>query len=123
MITQNILMQHMEINMENLSYEDALNELKRGIFEVTFTKVNGDERVMTCSLHRKIVPLATKKDPLTETKVREINENHISVWDINAEGWRGFRIANVTGFKRLGGVCSCGKTQNAPYCDGSHSKR
>lgn len=108
--------------MDNLKYEDCLSELKRGIFEVTFKKVNGDERVMTCSLHRKILPPATKTDPITETKVREINENVVSVWDINAEGWRSFRIANVTEFKRLGGVCSCGKTENKPFCDGSHAK-
>ena len=105
-----------------IAYQDCINELKRGIFEVTFTKINGDKRVMECTLHRKVLPQATKKDPLTETKVRELNEEVVSVWDVNAQGWRSFRIANVENFRKLGSVCGCGKTQNTPYCDGSHAK-
>ena len=64
--------------MYNVNYQDTLNELKQSICEVTFTKVNGDTRVMTCTLQKDLIPQATKKDPLTETKVREINENFIS---------------------------------------------
>jgi len=90
--------------MDNVNYQDALSELKQSICEVTFTKVNGDERVMTCTLQKDLIPKATKKDPLTETKVREINENFISVWDINAQGWRGFRVANVIAFKQVADV-------------------
>ena len=36
---------------------------------------------------------------LTLKKVREINENVVSVWDVNAKGWRSFRVANVTNFE------------------------
>ena len=90
--------------MDNVNYQDALNELKQGICEVTFTKVNGDTRVMTCTLQKDHLPKATKKDPLTETKVREINENFISVWDIKAKGWRGFRVANIISFKQVDNV-------------------
>ena len=102
-------------------YEEYLGKLKKGIFEVTFTKVNGEQRIMNFTLHDKVIPQATKKDPLTQTKVREINENVVSVWDVKAEGWRSFRTANVTEFKRLGPACTCGKTQDAlKKCDGSH---
>jgi hypothetical protein len=93
-----------DIKMYNVNYQDALSELKQSICEVTFTKVNGDTRVMTCTLQKDMIPQATKKDPLTETKVREINENFISVWDINAKGWRGFRVANVIAFKQVDNV-------------------
>ena len=43
--------------------------------------------------------IAKKDEPLTQKKVREINENVVSVWDVNAQGWRSFRVANVTGFE------------------------
>ena len=76
-------------------YEEYLGKLKKGIFEVTFTKVNGEERIMNCTLHDKVIPQATKKDPLTQTKVREINENVVSVWDVKAEGWRSFDYNRV----------------------------
>lgn len=108
--------------MDKLTHEDYTSELKRGIFEVTFTKVNGDKRVMECTLHRRIVPQPTKTDPLTQTKVREVNTEVVSVWDINANGWRAFRVENVENFRKLGGVCGCGKSENKPYCDGSHAK-
>lgn len=76
--------------------EDIVDRLKQGLLEVTFNKVNGDERVMTCTLQEGVIPAATKKDPLSLKKVREVNPEVVSVWDTNATGWRSFRVANVT---------------------------
>ena len=42
-----------------------------------------------------ILPKATKTDPLSQKKVRAINEEVISCWDVKADGWRGFRVENV----------------------------
>lgn len=104
-----------------MTHSDYLTNLKRGIFEVSFNKVNGDQRVMTCTLNENVVPPATKTEPITQTKIREINENVVSVWDVKASGWRSFRVANVTDVKRIGGACRCGKTQDVlKVCDGSH---
>ena len=76
--------------------EHIVNKLKQGLLEVTFNKVNGDERVMTCTLQEGVIPAATKKDPLSLKKIREVNPEVVSVWDTNATGWRSFRVANVT---------------------------
>ena len=76
--------------------EHIVDRLKQGLLEVTFNKVNGDERVMTCTLQEGVIPAATKKDPLSLKKVREVNPEVVSVWDTNATGWRSFRVANVT---------------------------
>jgi len=83
----------MEYTMDR---EEIVNKLKQGLLEVTFNKVNGDERVMTCTLQEGVIPAATKKDPLSQKKVREVNPEVVSVWDTNATGWRSFRVANVT---------------------------
>ena len=72
--------------------KDTLKEaLKKGLVEVTFTKLNGDTRVMTCTLNEDIVPPATKEDPLTQKKVRAVNEEVQVVYDVEKDGWRSFR--------------------------------
>ena len=74
---------------------EILNALKQGDVIVEFTKVNGDYRKMICTLNESVVPKATKEDPLTQKKVRAINEDVCVVWDVNAKGWRSFRWDNV----------------------------
>ena len=66
---------------------------------VTFTKVSGDVRVMTCTLDPSVVPPAPAPKALAEgemVKAKKENADVCSVWDINAQGWRSFRWANVT---------------------------
>lgn len=73
-------------------------ELQTGTRVVTFTKVNGDKREMTCTLKEGLIPKASRTDPLSQKKVRAINDEVLSVWDTNAQGWRSFRIDNVISF-------------------------
>ena len=66
---------------------------------VTFTKVSGDVRVMTCTLDPSVVPPAPAPKALAEgemVKAKKENADVCSVWDINAQGWRSFRWVNVT---------------------------
>jgi len=79
-----------------MNREQIKQTLEESIAVVTFTKVNGDKRVMQCTLNEAHLPPAKKDDPLSQKKVREINEEVLSVWDTKAEGWRSFRIENVT---------------------------
>ena len=62
---------------------------------VTFNKLNGDERVMTCTLQEGVIPPANKEDPASQKKVRKINEEVCVVYDVNAKGWRSFRWENI----------------------------
>ena len=75
--------------------ESTIAKLVKGEVVVTFNKINGDKRVMTCTLQEGVVPKATK-DPASQKKVQKINEEVQVVWDVNAKGWRSFRWANVT---------------------------
>lgn len=74
---------------------EILKQLHDGVAVVTFTKVNGEKRVMTCTLNEAVLPKATKQDPLSQKKVRAVNPEVCSVWDVNAQGWRSFRWENV----------------------------
>jgi hypothetical protein len=70
--------------------------LVKDIVQVTFTKINGDERVMTCTLHPKNLPKPVVKEG-EEKKERVIKnpENSLAVFDMKAEGWRSFVIRNI----------------------------
>jgi len=75
-----------------------IEQLETNTCRVIFKKVNGDERDMMCTLRSDIVPAATKSDPITQKKVRNINEEVLPVYDIKAEGWRSFRLDKVVSF-------------------------
>lgn len=74
---------------------DLKNLLDQNVVVVDFTKLNGDKRVMTCTLREDMKPPATKTDTMSQKKVREISDAVVSVWDVNAKGWRSFRYDRI----------------------------
>ena len=67
--------------------------LRSSIVEVTFTKVDGTERVMRCTLQPQYLPESIEKEGV---KVR--NADVQSVWDIDINAWRSFRFDSVKEF-------------------------
>ena len=74
---------------------DLKNLLEQNVLTVDFTKLNGDKRVMTCTLREDMKPRATKDDAMSQKAVREVSDAVVSVWDVNAKGWRSFRYDRV----------------------------
>jgi hypothetical protein len=74
---------------------DLKNLLEQNVLVVDFTKLNGDKRVMTCTLREDIKPAATKDDSISQKAVREVSDAVVSVWDVNAKGWRSFRYDRI----------------------------
>jgi hypothetical protein len=72
--------------------QDLSNLLHEHVCEVTFTKVNGEVRIMPCTLKSNIVPVIERKDAGVEKKK---NDETISVWCMDKKEWRSFRVANV----------------------------
>lgn len=66
--------------------------------EVTFTKVNGETRVMPCTLMEDALP-TREANKLHETHV--INRNAITVWCLDKSEWRKFKTENVKSIKLL----------------------
>ena len=56
---------------------------------VTFTKVNGETRVMPCTLREDLVPKIEPKG------TKKPNESVVSVWCLDKQEWRSFRVDNV----------------------------
>ena len=76
---------------KGLPTRDELIELLRNeVVEVTFTKLDGDERVMTCTKSFDIIP--KENQPKTD---KQPKEGTITVWDVNAKGWRSFRYDRI----------------------------
>ena len=84
---------------ELVAFRDAMKGiLKEGVAEVTFTKKDGDQRIMTCTLDNTLLPvveLVEGVEPKTPRVLKNPN-NTLSVYDINAKGWRSFVVENVT---------------------------
>lgn len=83
--------------LKGIPTKDQLMEmLRKEVVEVTFLKLNGDERKMPCTLIADFLPPAKKDDPLTQKKVREVSDKVCAVWAIEAKGFRSFRYDRVT---------------------------
>lgn len=65
--------------------------LKNGTYSVKFTKVDGSERTLRCTLRSDILPPA----PITEGAKRKSSPDTISAWDTENSGWRSFKISNI----------------------------
>ncbi len=74
--------------------EILVEGLKKNVMRITFTKVNGDERVMLCTLHDSILP----EQPISEIK-KKVNPDTLSVWDLDNNGWRSFRLDSIKEMK------------------------
>jgi len=60
---------------------------------VTFTKVDGTERTMKCTLLGEYVPNAGSGQMLLQEN--RGGDTNISVWDTEVSGWRSFRVGSV----------------------------
>jgi hypothetical protein len=86
-----------EYKMQNPKYtkEGLQAMLRSGPHTVTFTKVDGDERVMPCTLVESEIPESAKPKGTAKEPTAKQLEN-LGVWSLESEGWRSFKIENVT---------------------------
>ncbi|MDB4396145.1 SH3 beta-barrel fold-containing protein [bacterium] len=78
-------------------YKHIKEMLQSGlVIHVEFTKKNGDVRNMNCTTNLELIPEshhpAEKK---TNTRLAEVSEDVVRAYDIDAEGWRSFRVDSV----------------------------
>jgi hypothetical protein len=79
-----------QLDEKNREIRELLYE---GVYDITFTKVNGDVRTMPCTLDSALLP----PEPLKEFhETRVYKPETLSVWCLDKMEWRSFRVANVT---------------------------
>jgi len=74
--------------------DDLIALLQKEVIEVTFIKLDGDERVMPCTLIESFFP-----DPKKEASQK--NDKVVAVWAIESNGFRSFRYDRVKSIKVL----------------------
>lgn len=70
--------------------------LTNGNVTVTFTKQNGETRVMNATLRPDVLAEWTYSD-----KPRRENPDVCNVWDLDKKEWRSFRFENITKFETV----------------------
>jgi len=74
--------------------ETLIKNLQNKVMKITFTKVNGEERVMECTLQEHMIPE-------TNPANRKENEEVLPVFDIDKGSWRSFRLDSITNIEAL----------------------
>jgi len=77
--------------MQTISKSNLMNMLHGGIISVKFTKKDGSERTMRCTLNEAYIKPYEKKTD----KEKTVNDNSVSVWDIENDSWRSFRLDSI----------------------------
>ena len=84
----------------NISRAEITKALHEQNAEITFTKKDGTERIMKCTLRDGVaVPYEKKTD-----RTREGKDNILPVWDMEADAWRSVNIDTIKDVKYYG-VC------------------
>ena len=84
------------VNKE-LTRAEVVELLQNDVAQVTFTKTDGSERVMDCTLLKEVLderaPQSAPDAPAKPPK--KVNPDVVPVFDIVANGWRSFRLDAV----------------------------
>ena len=74
--------------------------LKSSEATVCFTKKDGTERVMRCTLNPDFLPLSKVDESKVATKPeRKKSDTSLAVYDLDAQSWRSFVITSIKNVK------------------------
>lgn len=80
----------------NQEWRDGLKStLAQGEATVVFTKLNGQERTMRCTLQEGVIPPYSEKG----TRKNPPSGDVLAVWDLEKGEWRAFRYDSVKSVK------------------------
>ena len=88
-------------NFETMTADERNRYLRQVLKEdhvVTFTKVDGTERIMPCTLRDEAMPQRAVNE---HHQTRAYNPESLSVWCLDKGEWRAFKVMNVTSLEKL----------------------
>jgi len=87
MTTGTNLYQYLKEDLKKLLHENTLS--------VLFTKKDGTQRAMLCTLMAEHLPVVDKQEGDEVKKERKESDTSIRVWDLEKKDWRSFRIDSI----------------------------
>ena len=83
--------------MTDVDGDTLVQWLQTAVLTVSFDKVNGDRRDMTCTLDRRYLP----SDQQANAVIAKPTKASLAVWDLNANGWRSFRLDRIINIQEV----------------------
>lgn len=84
-----------------ITKEDLKKILHEHSMVVVFTKKDGTERTMHCTLQADLLPVVDKIEGDEIKKIRKESEESVRVWDLEKKEWRSFRIDSIKSYSIL----------------------
>lgn len=81
--------------MEQQMIDELKSYLISGVVNVNFTKKDGSERLMRCTVNEQYVP----QELLPKGTGTKVTSEVQKVFDLDAQAWRSFRFDSVKDFK------------------------
>jgi hypothetical protein len=72
--------------------EQLKDALKKETVYVVFTKTDGTERKMKCTLNPEVLP---KQEVKEDKKTKAVNTSVLPVYDLEVKAWRSFKITSI----------------------------
>lgn len=97
-------MSNTQIAVDQTLRNEIKDALKAGVCTVVFTKSDGTERSMRCTLKQDLLPTIPPQDPQAPAAPKQQRkprpENNLSVWDLEKGAWRSFNLSTLIKWKR-----------------------
>jgi hypothetical protein len=82
--------------MSDFDRDTIVDVLKSNVVMVSFTKANGEQRDMSCTLMPSKLPAIDLKE---DKKPRKENLDVIRVFDLEKQAWRSFRVDSIRTYR------------------------
>lgn len=79
--------------MSTIDIDQLVKDLQQGTRTVRFTKRDGSQRDIRCTLMANQLP--ERAQQALEQPLRETKSNLVTVWDLEKSAWRSFRRDSV----------------------------
>ena len=81
--------------MATYDRDTLLEDLRKNVVAVYFTKANGEKREMRCTLMPGLLPPTYIEEEKDVKKFHDENKEVLAVWDVMKGGWRSFRLDSI----------------------------
>ena len=86
--------------MRKSKNEILIEALQEGPVEVTFTKLNGETRIMDCTLNFDYLPLEDQPSGVNPV-IEDAKKTVLPVFDVDLQEWRSFLFDNVKDWRKI----------------------